>query len=184
MLDFSKTARRRKVYLSSGVKLLFLFLPWVFVAYGISTLQEFVSFYNNSVEASARVVFAESSDAQLSTDDARQLLSQSGNWPLPAFLYQHENGAYYVGEAIVDASGWRYHHGELVDVRYNRIDPTHAQPVNIFKFWWTPGVFIVGGLLVFFSLLIAFYKAENPRKSFWPKFKVKPQTGTLNLRRK
>lgn|GEM_PF-3560092 len=184
MLDFSRTARRRSFYLSSGVKLFFLFLPWVFVAYGISMLQGFVDFYNNSVEASARVVFVETSDTRLDANDARDLLSDSGNWPLPAFLYQHENGAYYVGHPIVDASGWRYHHGELVDVRYNRVDPSRAQPVNIFKFWWTPGIFIVGGFLSFLAMGIAFHKAEHPNKKLWPKMRRKPQSATLNLRRK
>ncbi len=182
MLDFSKAARRRKFYLPSGVKLVFLFLPWVFVAYGIAMLQEFVSFYNNSVEAPARVVFEEASGNPLTSADARELMENSGNWPIPAFLYQHENGLFYVGDPIVDGSNWRYRHGELVDIRYNRIDPTQAQPVTIFKFWWSPGVFIIGGLAVFLSLLVAFYVAENPNKKWMPVIKRKKPT--LNLRRK
>ncbi len=182
MLDFSKTARRRKFYLPSGVKLVFLFLPWVFVAYGVVVLQEFVTFYNNSVEATARVVFVEASSEELGEREVRALMDNHGNWPAPSFLYQHENGMFYVGEPIVDGRNWHFHHGELVDVRYNRINPSHAQPVTILKFWWTPGVFIVGGLLAFFSLLIAFYKAENPNARLLPR--LSRQKGTLNLRRK
>lgn len=168
----------------SGVKLVFLFLPWVFIAYGVAMLQEFVTFYNNSVEAPARVVFVDASTDALDSSDAKALMETVGNWPIPAFLYQHENGAFYIGNAIVDASGWRYHHGELVDIRYNRFDPSDAQPVTVFKFWWTPGLFIFGGFLAFLAMLLAFYRAENPHKKLMPKFKVKKQQAPLNLRRK
>ena len=184
VLDFSKASLRRRFYLPSGVKLLFLFLPWVFVAYGVSTLQEFVAFYNNSVEAPARVVFHEASQEERTTADARRLMENTGDWPIPAFLYQHENGVFYIGNAIVDASRWRYRHGELVEVRYNRLRPSQAQPVNILKFWWTPGIFIVGGIAAFLALLLAFYKAENPRAGLIPKIQLyRRKNGSLNLRR-
>ena len=184
VLDFSKASRRRRFYLPSGVKLFFLFLPWVFVAYGVSTLQEFVAFYNNSVEAPARVVFHEASEEERSKADARRLMESTGNWPIPAFLYQHENGVFYIGHAIVDASGWRYRHGELVEVRYNRLQPSEAQPVTILKFWWTPGIFIAGGIAAFLALLLAFYKAENPKARLIPKIQFfRRKNGSLNLRR-
>jgi len=182
VLDFSKATRRRKFYLPSGVKFLFLFLPWVFVAYGLVVLQEFLAFYNNSVEATARVVFVEASANVLTSIGARELMDTVGNWPIPAFLYQHENGMFYVGDAIAGGGSWRFHHGELVDIRYSRLDPSHAQPVTILKFWWTPGIFIVGGLLAFFSMLIAFFKAENPHARILPR--LTKEKGSLNLRRK
>ena len=182
MLDFSKASRRRKFFLPSGAKFVFLFLPWVFVAYGLAVLQEYLTFYNNSVPATARVVFVEASSDRLGATEALNVLQTAGNWPVPAFLYQHENGMFYIGDGIVDGRGWRYHHGEFVDIRYNRVSPAHAQPVTLFKFWWTPGIFIVGGFLAFLSMLIAFIKAENPHARLFPR--ILQSKGSLKLRRK
>ncbi len=186
-MDFSKAARRRRYHLPSGAKLLFLFLPWVLVAYGVSALQEFVAFYNNSSEATARVVYTDETDQQLSFQEAQSMLAETGTWPHPAFLYQHANGLFYIGRPIVDPSNWHYHHGELVDVRFNRLDPSQAQPVSIFKFWWTPGIFIVGGLAIFASLFVAFYSVGRPKRpgpKWWHLSYWRRKDQKLNLRRK
>lgn len=167
----------------SGLKLLFLCLPWVFVAYGVTVLQEFVGFHNNSVPATARVVFVERSENFMTAEEAQTVMDEAGNWPLPAFLYQHENRRFFVGHPIVNASTWRYHHGELVDIRYNRLDPTQAQPVTVFKFWWTPGIFIIGGVLAYLSLWLAYFLVENPTAKLMPKF-MRRKKGSLNLRRR
>lgn len=182
MLDFSKTARRRTFRLPSAVKLLFLILPWIIVAYGVSMLQDYMFFYNNSAESSARVVFEPPSKEPLTYEDAEQLMAKKGDWSVPSFLYKHENGYFFVGEPLSEARHWFYHHGEFADIRYNRIFPQQAQPVTVLKFWAAPGVFILGGLAAFVALFLAFYYAENPNAKLlkWPKRKPKP----LNLRRK
>ena len=182
MLDFSQTKNRRSIYLPAGVKLIFLLIPWAFVAYGLSLLPEFVSFYNNSEPAAARVVFEKPSNRPITRESAQSKLDNVGEWPLPGFLYKHENGEFYVGAAIAPSKSWRYHHGELLDIRFNRVSPDQAQPVTILRFWWTPGIFIVGGFIAFVALLIAFEVAENSGK-IWL-FGSKRKKRSLNLRRK
>lgn len=181
MLDFSKTAHRRRFRLPSGVKVLFLVIPWVFIAYGLAMFQDFMSFYNNSVSATAQVVFQQSSATPLDANEAEALIGQKGEFPIPSFLYEHENGRYFVGSALVDASRWLYYHGEFVDIRYNRILPDQAQPVTLFRFWWAPGLYILGGFMAFLSVLYAFYQSENPGARL---FKRRRKKETLNLRRK
>ena len=183
MLDFSKATRRRRVYLPSGVKLFFLLLPWVFVAYGVAVSQEFVGFYNNSVVTSARVVFVEPTTDTLEREEVREMLETGGTWPLPSYVYQHENGRFYMGQPISDPTIWRYHPGELVEIRYNRTNPSQAQPVNFIKFWWSPGVYVVGGIVAFVSMLLAFHLAENPGAKLYPNL-LKKRKPKLHLRRK
>ncbi len=183
VLDFSKATRRRSLYLPSGVKLFFLLLPWVFVAYGVAVSKEFVSFYNNSVETSARVIFSEPSDEMMTAEQVQKFVQKTDEWPLPSFLYQHENGMFYTGQPLSDPTTWGYRHGELVEIRYNRTDPTQAHPSNIIKFWWAPGLYILGGLVAFTSMLVAFHLAENPEANLIPNA-LRRKKRKLNLRRR
>lgn len=183
MLDFSKKRpRRRSLTVPAAVKLFFLLIPWAFIAYGLSMSKEFVYFYNNSVPANGTVVFLEPSHKPLSSDKLDALTARGQTWPLPSFLYVHENTEVYIGGPIADASRWSYQAGDVVEIAYNRAAPAQAQPMGLFEFWWPPAIFILGGLIAFIGLAIAFHVSENPDRV--EGLFNKRRKHRLNLRRK
>ena len=179
MLDVSK-AKRKRIVIPAVVKFLFLLLPWFFVAYGISALQHYLEFYNNSVPAKAEVVLLAPSEMPVDPVKARALTQPDSVWFRPAFLYQHENGLHYVGGAITESINWKYTPGEQVDISYNRVNTSEAQPVTLLKFWWGPGSFIGGGLLSFIALAVAFWLAGRPPRD---RKKKRKRNRALQLRR-
>lgn len=179
MLDVSKR-KRKKVVIPAAVKFLFLLMPWFFVAYGIAALQDYLTFFNNSVPVKAEVVLMPPSETPVDPDKARALTQPETVWYRPTFLYQHENGLHYVGGAIVESVNWDYAQGDLVDISYNRVNVSEAQPVTVMKFWWGPGSFIGGGLLAFVALIVAFWLAERPPRD---RRRKRKRNRALQLRR-
>lgn len=183
MLDLSKKRRqRRRITLPSTVKIVFLLIPWAFVAYGTSMSKEFFYFHNNSVATNGTVVFHEPSHRPISTDKLNSISEGGSGWTLPSFLYVHENGEAYIGGPIAEASRWNYSPGEIVAISYNRAAPGQAQPTSFLKFWWGPSLFVIGGFLAFIALAIAFHYSENPDRISNPFGSRRKQR--LNLRRK
>lgn len=161
MLDLSKTRRHRSIVVPTALKVMFLSLPWIFVAYGVVVLKDALAFYNNSVPVQAEVVLAQASPVPTTVQKAQETRLADQRWYRPGFLYAHENGQTFVGGAIVESLNWDFEPGDIVQIRYNRVAPQQAQPVTILKFWWAPASFIFGGLLGFFSIAIAFWLAER-----------------------
>lgn len=183
MLDLSKKRQqRRRFTLPSAVKILFLLIPWAFIAYGMSMSKEFFYFHNNSVPTNGTVVFYEPSHRPLTSDKLDALSAGETNWGLPSFMYVHQNGEIYVGGPIADASRWNYRLGDVVPISYNRAAPGQAQPTSFFKFWWGPAIFVIGGFLAFVAIALAFNLAAYGDHLSNPfDFRRKQR---LNLRRK
>lgn len=165
MLDLSQAKQRKHYSIPFWVKLLFLCLPWAFVAYGAGIMQEQIAFYNNSILARAVVVDVQPSRRAVLPSAAaafqRPGFFEPEPWFVPGFLYTHENGEFYVGGAVVDDIDWELAAGQEVAIRYNRTKPQEAQPVGFGTFWIASAKYIIGGVGLFVALGFVFSLAER-----------------------
>lgn len=160
MLDMTNTSHRPVWDLADRVRMLFLCLPWMIVAYGAGLLIDHVAFYRNSVKADAIVVDIAASPEPVNANRSRLvgtlLAEEASPWYVPGFLYTHENGAAYVGSVFTHNLPSGLLPGETVAIRYHRGRPHQAQPVTLFGFWLEPGRYILTGVFLFLILSSVF----------------------------
>lgn len=167
MLDNTNSPHREVWTLPDRVRMLFLCLPWMIVAYGAGLLIDHAAFYRNSVKTEATVVDIAPSPHPVNANQSRLfgtlLAAEASPWYVPGFLYEHENGATYVGAAFDARNLTRLRPGETVTIRYHRGRPDLAQPESLFGFWLEPGRFIAFGIFLFLLLGSAFRIVDRER---------------------
>lgn len=134
---------------NSIIKWIFTFVGSIFFLVGAFLTYQTNDFMNNAVATRGTVIAVET------------IYSNDGTTYKPTFSYIDANGKRYESETFISSSSYNFSRGTLVDIMYDRRDPSEMRIDSWFSLWGFGFVFMAVGVA---PMVIGFFIGRAGRK--------------------